>query len=155
ANALCDQARHAEAVPHYDRVITALPHHAAARYNRGCALLQLARPGAALDDFDAVIGHDAHFALAHSGRAHALYDLERYPAANASIEQALALSPASIDAQVLAGRILIALKDSAGALLVLERILEAQPERLDALLNRGVALKELGRPDEAIAAFDA
>lgn len=73
----------------------------------------------------------------------------------AMVNQALQLSPDSVDAWLLKCQIASALGDDPGALAAVEMALRRAPYRLECLYWRGAVLGDLGRHREALRAIEA
>ena len=78
----------------------------------------------------------------------------RLDAALALIQTALLADLGRADGFSSLGLVFVALKDFARALTSFDEGLRLAPDDLELVNRRGVALLELGRPDEALAAFD-
>jgi Flp pilus assembly protein TadD len=73
--------------------------------------------------------------------------------ADAAFQEALALAPNSVDAQVGATQILLARRRSNEALTAFQAVLVDAPDNVRALNGQGLALDQLGRRDEAQASY--
>lgn len=80
----------------------------------------------------------------------ALRDL---PEASRALERAAALASDLPEAWFKVSLVRQDLRDHDGAIAALERVLAAQPTRVDALVNLGIVLQEAGRLDDALRAY--
>jgi tetratricopeptide (TPR) repeat protein len=117
-------------------------------------LLSLNRPEEALEKFEAALASGADRAETLHNRANALLGLDRFEEALAVCDKALAQNPAQSDVLNTRGVILGKLGRHAEALASYEEALTAA-HRPDIEVNRGSALLNLNRIDEALACFDA
>jgi tetratricopeptide (TPR) repeat protein len=81
-------------------------------------------------------------------------DEGRLDDAEAICGAALEFDSASIDALFLAGTLAAQRKSFARALELLQRVLDLQPDHVEAAINKGKVLYELGRCDAAAACYD-
>lgn len=86
----------------------------------------------------------------------ALDRLERHAEARAACEAVLAREPQHVEAHAALGYLMLKREfDAAGALRHLDRAIELAPQNPELHLNRGMALQDLARVDDAIAAYDS
>jgi tetratricopeptide (TPR) repeat protein len=111
------------------------------------------RYGEAATCYRAVLEHDPDSAAAHANLCHALYRLGRFQAARAHGSRALELDPALAEARHNLGLVLLATGEPAQAAECFERAFRARP-RAEVAAGLGHALRDLGRLEEAIAAYD-
>ncbi len=99
---------------------------------------------------------DTALEAARSHFLQGLADLQagRLPAAEAALRASLALLPGRPSSLLNLAVVLLRQARPAEALPLLDDVLARQPDDLDALGHRGVALNDLGRPAEAAASFD-
>lgn len=128
---------------------------ALAALNLGLALLQMQSPSLAIDAFDRALGADPAEARALAGRAQAREATDAVP--QAAVDWNRAVSLASSDPAILSGRGAFRLRsgNAEGALADFDAARRADPRNRAHEFNRGVALAELGRDDEAERAFSA
>ncbi len=93
-------------------------------------------------------------ALVEAEQARLTVDLDGYERALSEIDRSLAILSAYPPTIRARGSIRFALHDFAGALADAELVLKASPSDSTALALRGDAQLELGRPDEAAAAYE-
>lgn len=94
-------------------------------------------------------------ALVEAEKARLTVDLGGYQRALAEVERSLAIQPGYPPTVRARGSIRFALHDFAGALADARVVLRASPTNASALALLGDASIELGRPADAVAAFDA
>jgi tetratricopeptide (TPR) repeat protein len=136
----------------YDAAIAARPDHAESHFNRGTILRELGRAEDALNAFETASRLRPELVQAHFHAANLLRDLGRRAEAIARYDAAIALRPDHA----------LALNNRAGlvegawdvALAFYDRAVAAQPDFADAHYNRGVVLREFGRPEAAVASYD-
>src|SRR5258708_9045011 len=87
--------------------------------------------------------------------AHQHYQAGRLREAEALYRQVLAQNPNHVDALHMLGALAHQTGHPQDALKLIDRAIKLQPFAPHYLLNRGVVLEALGRPDEAIAAYQA
>ncbi len=80
-------------------------------------------------------------------------DLNQYPDATACFERLAELDPGDAAAHLRLANCQMEIGSFAGALASCDRALAIKPDFAEALLCRGAALLELGRPQEAMASF--
>ncbi len=102
------------------------------------------------DDFLSLV----QLALVEAEQARLTVDLDGYERALADIDRSLAIVPAYPPTIRARGSVRFALHDFAGALADAEVVLKASPSDTTALALRGDAQLELGRPNEAVAAYE-
>jgi tetratricopeptide (TPR) repeat protein len=108
------------------------------------------RVAARPDDFLSLV----QLALVEAEQARLSADLDRYQRALTDIDRSLAIVPAYPPTIRARGSIRFALHDFSGALADARTVLEASPSDAAALALLGDAAIELGRTDEAEAAYD-
>ncbi len=119
-------------------------------YNWGVALTELGRLPEALRAFERALGMRPDHAPTHHALALAHQGLHAWGAALAALERAIQLQPEQSDYRVEHARVLLKTGRCAEALAELQ----ALPDSADALNLQGIALKQLHRPGEALAAYD-
>ena len=150
-----------EALASYDLALAERPDHVPALSNRGAALRDLGRPAEALASYDRALAARPDHVVSLNNRGVALIDLKRPADAVVSFERALALKPDYAEALNNRGKALASREGSPAAsgepLAALESFNKAialDPGYAEAHDNRGLLLFELGRFDEAAAAFE-
>jgi predicted O-linked N-acetylglucosamine transferase (SPINDLY family) len=145
--------RLAEAAAAYRSVLAQAPDQFDALHLLGVIEQQCGRPQQALAWFERALAVDASTAPVHANRGAVLRELQRLDEALAALDRALALDPRH--AKALANRAAVRLDraDAAGALDDAQAALAIAPTDVAALYNLASALKQLGRRDEARAAF--
>lgn len=126
---------------------------ALAALNLGLALLQMESPALAIAAFDRALGADPAEARALAGRAQAREATGALPQAAVDWNRAVALAPS--EPAILSGRGAFRLRagNAEGALADFSDARRAEPRNRSHEFNRGLALAELGRDDEAERAF--
>lgn len=140
----------------FDRLLALTPDDPVGQVNRGNALNRLGRTAEALAGFDRAIALSPRMAVAHSNRAQTLNTLDRFGEALASADSALALEPGLANAWRHRGMAQFRLERLEAAL---ESFREAArlatgAQAAEPLAEVGMVLAELGRDDEALAAYD-
>ena len=108
----------------------------------------------ALEYIDRVLGSDASNQEARCLRGLVLFRMAEYRSAVAELRHHAARNPRSIRTHCLLADSLLRIGDFKEAVEVAEHLFEIDPEHHHASLVRGCALVELGRSEEATAAFD-
>lgn len=156
-----------EAQAEYRSALLKNPNHWGARYSLARSLLSQNQAAAALDEFTHCTRMQRN-AAPELGRAKSLRELGR-PVEARQILENLVRRPvqeirASFDRvgepvhglpnELELGTLLLELKDSRGALHWLERALEDDPKDPEVRYHRALALRQLGRQDEAASEFE-
>ena len=149
------------ALDSYDHALAVDPDHLPSLANRGVALRDLGRADEALESYARALTLRPGHVFTHNNRGVALMDLGRPAEALASFERALELKPDYADAWNNRGKALAEGADplegarrAPDALDSFERAISLNPGHAEALDNKGVLLVELGRGEEAAAAFE-
>ena len=108
----------------------------------------------ALEHVDAVLGIDADHQSARQLRGLLLFDMAEYRRASVDLRQYASHHLRSVRAHCKLADALLETGEFEEAIEVARHLLEIDPAHHHANLVRGCALVELGRPKEAIAAFD-
>ena len=154
--------QHDEALASYDMAIALKPDYADALKERARWLRARARPAEALAALDKALAVTPNDAVTQANRGLILRDLQRFEAALAAYASALAIKPDHIEARVSRGDIFhrlhryeeaVAEYDCALALLPEPAPAIPRPLFATAAVNRGVALRHLDRPQDALASF--
>ncbi len=95
----------------------------------------------------------ATLGLLYEARARLSGDITDYIRATEATDRSLAIEPRQLDVQALHARLLFATHDFSGALAEAERVDRAAPDQPAVLSIMGDAMLELGRVDEAAAAY--
>jgi len=179
--ALDELSRYSEAIASYDKAIEIKPDLHSVWYNRGKALYKLSRYSEAIASYDKAIEIKPNLYSAWYNRGYALYKLLRYSEAIASYDKAIEIKPNFYEAWYNRGNALrklsryeeamvsyqgslepppfIALDEllrysEATASGSYDKAIEIKPDDHDAWYNRGKALGDLSRYEEAIASYD-
>ena len=155
------------ALDDYARAASLEPDNVEARYARGVALEFTGSYEQALEDFDAVVRYDPDFLQGYFRRGNFLAVLGEDDRAGADFTRVLDVKPG--DAEALLSRALATIAAAGDdsrkrdysatvalyeqALVDLDATLEASPEDVTALWNRGLALRSLEEYDLAAEAF--
>ncbi len=154
-NALQALERLDDALRSYDRAIALQPNYLDAHLHRARALRRLARPLESLVSLDHALRIAPARSDLHVERCVTLRELRRFDEAIASIDGALALKPDDAALLTYKGSLLGELKRVDEAVDCFERALARDPGQAAATRNEyGLALRGVGRHDEAIAQFD-
>ncbi len=137
----------------FERSVRLQPMDPTANFNLGVALAGQGRIRDALAAFDRAIALRPEYAQAHCNRAGALGSLDRFEEALASCERALALKPAYAEAHSNRGTALHRLGRLAEAADAFRAALAIEADARHAN-HLGSVLSDLGRTEEALAAFD-
>jgi protein O-GlcNAc transferase len=129
----------------------ALPGSGEAHFLLGAALHRLKQLPAALAAFEKVLALEpGNLQAAHASLA-VLCELGRASEARVRVAGLLQAHAHDPQLQYDAALVYESLGDFASALAHYDRALQLAPDHFEALMNRGVALTRLGRPDEALA----
>ncbi|MDD4454080.1 MAG: tetratricopeptide repeat protein [Candidatus Methanomethylophilaceae archaeon] len=131
-----------EAIKCYDRALKIDPKYARAWLNKSVALGNLGRYDEAIQCYDRALEVDPKDADAWYSKGVALNELGRYDEAVQCYDHALKIDPKYASHRVI------------GDLRLQHRALEIDPKYAYAWHNKGVALDDLGRYDEAISCYD-
>jgi predicted O-linked N-acetylglucosamine transferase (SPINDLY family) len=154
-NALKALGRLPEAEAQLRRAVGLDPQRASAHTNLGATLNALGRPAAALDCHERAAALAPGLAEAWANRGSALLSLQRPIEALESYRRALDLQPALLSARHGVCVALDLQERHAEALAFAEEILARAPGETRAVLNRAIALRGLGRLDDALEALRA
>ena len=108
----------------------------------------------ALEYVDRVMGIDSDHQDARQLRGLLLYDMAEYRSAAADLRQHASCNPESVRTYCKLADTLLSTGEYKEAIEVAKHLLEIDPAHYHAYLVRGCALVKLGRPEQAIAAFD-
>lgn len=126
------------------------PPSAPAFYNWGVSLSELGRQAEAVAAYQRALALRPTDAPTHHALALAQAALRDFPAALAALDRALALAPAELPYRIEHARTRVRMGQWAAAL----DELAALPEQAVVLNLRGIALRQLQRPAEALACYD-
>lgn len=153
-NALRSLKRYDEAVLSYNSALKHKPDCLEAFINKGHALRDDGQMDAALQSYDAALSHTADQLEALVGKAQALQGLGRHAEAVECFDRAIEIKGSFPEAEAL--RAVSARAGGADMTLDMEaaeRAVSEQPDVADHHYRLGLALKEQGRSDDALAAF--
>jgi protein O-GlcNAc transferase len=153
ATVLVEEQRFEEALDAMNRAARLAPADAHTLFNRGLVLERMGRHAAALTDYDGSLSIDARFAPALLNRGAALMALGRFDDAVANNRQLVDLQPASADPWFNLAEALLGGGYSNDALDACDRALALDSQHAKARIDRGLALADLGRFDEARTEF--
>jgi tetratricopeptide (TPR) repeat protein len=147
------QGRLDEAIAAFTRVIQIKPDLSAGHLNLGNVLMQKERLTEAVLEYERVIQLKSDSPEAHNRMAIALAALGRFDEALASNQCALTLRPNEPGAHEARGAMLLHKQDAGGAEASFRRALELAPSSAMSWNGLGMALRTLGRFDEAVDCF--
>jgi tetratricopeptide (TPR) repeat protein len=142
-----------EAIASFQRALALDPGHWDSAYKAGVLLQQQGRSEAALTCLDICVKLQPDHAAALHIRAMALHAVKRFAEALDDNRRADALDPQNPYIQNNLGRDLLELGQPEQALNWIDSALKLRPDFLEALSNKGLALTQLHRFDEAHAAY--
>lgn len=148
-NALLAAGAFADAVASYQASLVIEPHNTRGHNNLGQALMRLERRTEAISSYERAIELDPKYAIAHNNLGIAHYEAGAYETAAACYRQALELDPNLAEARNNYGNSLLKLGRPEEALAQYERLPHLKP----ALLNRGKALHEMKRFEDAVESY--
>ncbi|HVU41279.1 MAG TPA: tetratricopeptide repeat protein, partial [Xanthobacteraceae bacterium] len=154
-NVLKGMKRTEEAIAAFDRALKSRPGFAEAHVNRGNALLLLKRPREALDAFNAALALRGKYGAALVGRGMALCELRQFDAGFLAIDAASALDPNDAEAQRVKARLLLGADQPAAALDIVDGLIGSGDMAAANHSIRALALIELQRLDDGLAAAKA
>ena len=145
---------------HYDQALQAYvracdlaPENAYAHRILGTRLLRWGQTGESLQHLERSVVLDASHAETWKALAMARYQLELVDEAEDAFRRGLQHSPDHLGLQLGLAALLINTRRYADALTIYERVVELDDEFAPAHVGRGILLHELGREDDAEAAF--
>lgn len=142
-----------EALATFDRALALNPRHATALKERGLLLRERARFAEALECYDRALLLTPDDAETHANRGLTLRELKRFNEAFAAYDRALALKPDYVEAIVARGNAFYEMRSYDEALNEYRRAIAVKPNA-SALINCGVMLRYLNKPQEALESFD-
>lgn len=148
-NALRDCGDRPGALAAYDRALALKPDMAGWHNNRGVVLLDSGEPAAAERAFRRAIDLQPGYAEAYNNLGNALSKQGRGGDAVAAYRRAVAVNPRFAGALANLGGALIKAGDTAAALDPLDAALALEKQHVRAAAYKAIALRELGRADEA------
>jgi predicted O-linked N-acetylglucosamine transferase (SPINDLY family) len=154
ANLLARLGRGGEALPQYDRALSARPDFFEAHVNRANLLLETKRFEDAAAGFDRAVAARPDVAGAWNNRGTALRGLRRLADALDSYDRAVALAPGHVGVLTNRAIALFDLRRLDEALAAADRALAAQPGFAEALYIKGNILRDMGRLHDALAAYE-
>jgi predicted O-linked N-acetylglucosamine transferase (SPINDLY family) len=152
-NVLSSLARHAEALASFDAAIAIDPHAAVAHGNRGNALKALGRYDEALASYASAIAVAPEHGRLRYNRGTMLMEIGRHAEALADLDRAVVLDPREPSYWLNRGSARFGLRRFAEALSDFDRAIELDRRKARAHAFRASCLREVGRPDDALAAF--
>jgi Tfp pilus assembly protein PilF len=153
ATGLHARGQFAEAQRMYQEILAAAPAHADSHHMLGVLALQTNQPEAALARFDQAIALRPRVSMYHVNRASALHRLSRPAEAAIACETALRLDRSSAEALQMLGHIQSDQGHAIAALAAYTDAARRRPALPDIHNNLGVALRNVGRLDEAESAL--
>jgi len=132
----------------------ALQREVEAAVRDGRVKLARRRPAEALADFDRAVALAPNWGAARAHRGLALIELRRYAEAEAEMAIALRVGAADPFVHQSEGDLRVALGEFAAAVQAYSRVLEVEPQNMEALDKRAQAHAGLRRMDAALADFD-
>jgi len=147
------RGEHEDAADCYELAVHFDPRHARARVALAGLHKGEGRHAEAAEHYRRVIEHDPNDAAAHCNLCLALYDMDDYEPARIHGERAIAIDPAMAEAHHNLGLVLTMTGEPEQAARHFRRALELKPHAAIAA-GLGHAYRDLGRLDEAIAAYD-
>ncbi|MBP0028391.1 tetratricopeptide repeat protein [Roseofilum sp. Guam] len=152
---LCDDlGRLEEAISKFDIAIEKDPDFPSAWYNRGVALGKLKQYKESLLSYDKSIELEPNHYYAWHNRGSNLDKLERYKEAVSSYQKAIELKPGKLSTLNNIGTILCDnLERYEEAIHCFDELIKIDEKNSTAWYNRGVALRKLGRYEEAISSY--
>jgi tetratricopeptide (TPR) repeat protein len=152
--ALYRQGRAADALALFDRALAYRPDHVPALANRGTALNQLDRYGEALATFDKALDLLPGHPVLLDGKGDALVGLKRMAKAREAFRELAAAAPDRAQAWAKLGGAEADQGAPEAALGAFDRALQLDPGLADAAYGRANVLRDLGRFEEALKAYD-
>lgn len=129
------------------------PHHVDGQFLLGLIALQTQRIALARDTLARAVKYNPRHAMAHTFLGLALHMLGRAADALPHLEQSLQLQPGDLTTLNAHAGVQGALGDFAASLASCDAVLRIDPNRVEAWINRGNALVQLHRPDEALQSY--
>ncbi len=125
-----------------------------ALYNVGLELKRDQQFEKALVELDAAIKLHPEFAAAHFSRGSVLKAMGRMPEATEAFRQARILKPTHQNAWAMEGATLLRQEKYKEAIAPLTQAVDMSGKDADSVMNLGIALKHLGRTEEAIKVYE-
>ncbi len=149
---LLNMQRWHDAIEDFSQSLMLQPRQPNAWTNRGNAYRQLGQNGQAIADYNEALAQNPGMNIARNNRGVAYLNLGNFDAALADFNQVIADDPAYINAYINRAAVNInqAVRRYAPAVEDYDRVLAMDPGNVQALYFRGVALRHLGRFDEAL-----
>ncbi len=141
---------HEDALEAYDEVLRLDPNFDDLHYNRGVCFTSMGSWPEALEAYDQAIAADPDFGWAHTNRAETLIQLRRFPEARLAAKTAIQLDDSDTLAYQLLGVAHLNGGDPQAAYDAFQVCLERDPGNSSHLYNSGLALEDLGRPNDAL-----
>jgi tetratricopeptide (TPR) repeat protein len=153
-NALCDEGRFAESVPHFEEALRLDAGYAQAHNNLGRALAMLDRTSEAAPRFRQALVLQPGYAEAHYNLGTALHRLGQRDEAVRQLREAVKLKPDYVDAWSNLGLVLTELGRLPEAMECFEKATALRPDFAEAYYNWGNALFAAGKFEEAAGRFE-
>jgi tetratricopeptide (TPR) repeat protein len=152
-DALLDEGKVDEAIPHLQQALQLNPNYAEARNNLGNALFQKGEVDDAITQIQQALELKPNFAEAHFNFGNALLQKGEVNEAITHFQYALQIKPDYADARNNLGNALLQTGGVDGAIAQFQQALQIKPNYAEAHYNLGNALLKMGRVNDAIVQF--
>ncbi len=146
--------RWAEMVDWQRRLLAVEPENNALRFDYAAACLRIGLHSAASGALEELVARQPDNLRAWHNLAVALREQRRLNEALAAATRLLELTPGNVEALAVRAELLLDLGDPAGASRDLGAALHLAPSDIGLRLNRALALRQLGEPDESLAELE-
>jgi len=153
-NMLFDQAKYAEAVTCYDKVIETSPKNKWGWINKGAALEEMGKHDEAIKIFDKAIEINPQSADLWCGKGNVLSYQDKFEDAIIAFDKAIDIKPKHADAWNGRGMVLGNMEKHNEAIHAYDKATTIRPKFDVAWNNKGIALSNLSKYNDAIKAYD-
>jgi protein O-mannosyl-transferase len=151
--ALMSRGQAAEGITLLEAAVRMAPEDPQTQYNVAVGLQSVGRLAEAAEHYQAALALNPEDAEAHTNLGVLFAMNQRYAEAKQQFLEAIAINPEHVQAYVNLGTLCVDTREYDEAIAYSQRALALDPKRLNCHLNIGLALRALGRRNEAIEQF--